>query len=340
MASGVPVVSTDVGGVPFIVQQRRHRAPGRRPATTPRWPPRCGACSASPILPSACRDAALAEVQQYTWPRVRQRWTDVYATQRPATGGAPAVGQASPQCTPASVYTRRAGVLFPLHERLKGHSTRRGAPRSRQSQWWPPERLAAAAVRRTARALLRNANDTCPTTATSSGRIGFDPRAMTVRRGSRAPAVSHQGRSSARTPESLKADDGDTDSRATTPAARAASRWSSSSARSASATTSPPSGAPRAGGAWTSATGRSWSGARRSSWARRTACASCATGCCAPGCCPRSKCPTAKLDGFVAAIRDDASAHAVRLSVGAGAHRPPCREPRHGAGRLGIRWRS
>ena len=31
-------------------------------------------------LAERLRAAALAEVQQYTWPRVRQRWTDVYAS--------------------------------------------------------------------------------------------------------------------------------------------------------------------------------------------------------------------------------------------------------------------
>ena len=55
--------------------------------------------------------------------------------------------------------------------------------------------------------------------------------------------------------------------------------------------TSPPSGAPRAGGTSTSATRKSWCGVRRSNWARRTTCARCATACCAPRCCRRSPCP-------------------------------------------------
>jgi glycosyltransferase involved in cell wall biosynthesis len=33
-----------------------------------------------PELAERLRIAALAEVQQYTWPRVRQRWTEVYAS--------------------------------------------------------------------------------------------------------------------------------------------------------------------------------------------------------------------------------------------------------------------
>ena len=61
-------------------EERRHRAPGRGRTTTRRWPTRCGACSVNRNWRTCLRDAALADVQQYTWPRVRQRWADVYAS--------------------------------------------------------------------------------------------------------------------------------------------------------------------------------------------------------------------------------------------------------------------
>jgi rhamnosyl/mannosyltransferase len=33
-----------------------------------------------PQLASRLRDAALSDIQQYTWSRVRQKWADVYAS--------------------------------------------------------------------------------------------------------------------------------------------------------------------------------------------------------------------------------------------------------------------
>ena len=78
MASGVPVVSTDVGGVPFIV---RNGVTGLLVAAGDHVAMAAAVerLLADPELAERMRDAALADVQQYTWPRVRQRWTDVYA---------------------------------------------------------------------------------------------------------------------------------------------------------------------------------------------------------------------------------------------------------------------
>jgi glycosyltransferase involved in cell wall biosynthesis len=79
MASGAPVVSTNVGGVPFILQDGvtgllvgagDHAAIA---AAVQRL-------LADPQLMQQLRDAALADVQRYTWPLVRQRWADVYAS--------------------------------------------------------------------------------------------------------------------------------------------------------------------------------------------------------------------------------------------------------------------
>jgi phenylacetate-CoA ligase len=61
----------------------------------------------------------------------------------------------------------------PLHERLKGHSTVAVRNALEISQWWPPERLAAAQFARL-EALLRNANDTVPYYRGLFRRIGFD----------------------------------------------------------------------------------------------------------------------------------------------------------------------
>jgi len=78
MASGVPVVTTNVGGLPFIVQNGVTGllvAPGN-PAEMADALRRV---LRDPECAKQLRDAALAEVQRYTWPRVRQRWAELYA---------------------------------------------------------------------------------------------------------------------------------------------------------------------------------------------------------------------------------------------------------------------
>lgn len=77
------------------------------------------------------------------------------------------------------MYTRLiAGLVFPLQERLKRHSTvavRRGLE---ASQWWPAERLQALQVQRLRR-LLTEAGAAVPYYRTLFQRLGFDPRAVT-----------------------------------------------------------------------------------------------------------------------------------------------------------------
>ena len=77
MASGVPIVSTSAGGVPYIV---------RDGITALLVPPGDHVAMAQamqrlvqePRLARALRDAALQDVQKYTWPRIRDEWTRVY----------------------------------------------------------------------------------------------------------------------------------------------------------------------------------------------------------------------------------------------------------------------
>ena len=81
MASGVPVVSTKVGGVPFILRDDVNGllvGPGDD----------AGMAAAvlrvlkQPAVAERLRKAALQEVQQYTWQQVRHRWASVYASVR------------------------------------------------------------------------------------------------------------------------------------------------------------------------------------------------------------------------------------------------------------------
>ena len=84
MASGVPVVSTNVGGVPFIVRHGVNAllvAPGDD----------AGMAAAAlrvleePAVAQRLRNAALKEVEKYTWPQVKHRWASVYASVRTGT---------------------------------------------------------------------------------------------------------------------------------------------------------------------------------------------------------------------------------------------------------------
>ncbi len=78
MASGAPVVSTNVGGVPFILED------GVSGLLVPAGNHSAMAQAVKRVLrESHCahqlREAALREVQKYAWPRVKQRWIDVYS---------------------------------------------------------------------------------------------------------------------------------------------------------------------------------------------------------------------------------------------------------------------
>jgi glycosyltransferase involved in cell wall biosynthesis len=76
-ASGVPVVSTDVGGVPFIARD------GDTALLVPAGDPRAMADAllrliADRALYARLRAAALDDVQRYGWPRVREAWIACY----------------------------------------------------------------------------------------------------------------------------------------------------------------------------------------------------------------------------------------------------------------------
>lgn len=86
MASGVPIVSTDVGGVPHVV------AHGRTALLVPPGDPDAMAAALLRLLDDEAlarrlAAAGLAEVQRYAWPRVREVLAAVYAAALGAGAG-------------------------------------------------------------------------------------------------------------------------------------------------------------------------------------------------------------------------------------------------------------
>ena len=70
-----------------------------------------------------------------------------------------------------------SSLIFPLQERLKSHTTVSVRRRMEQTQWWPPERLAALQLSRL-RALLLEAGRSVPYYRDLFARLGFDGRAV------------------------------------------------------------------------------------------------------------------------------------------------------------------
>ncbi|MGC2048927.1 MAG: phenylacetate--CoA ligase family protein [Gallionella sp.] len=75
----------------------------------------------------------------------------------------------------ADLYTRLvAHILFPLHERLKHHTTVAVRREMEQSQWWQPSQLRELQVRRL-RELLMSANEHVPYYCDLFKQLRFDP---------------------------------------------------------------------------------------------------------------------------------------------------------------------
>lgn len=79
----------------------------------------------------------------------------------------------------SSLYTRFvAGLLFPLHEKLKKHTTVAVKDAMEASQWWTPQQLEALRIQRL-KALLTKAGNTVPYYRDLFRDIDFDPSAVT-----------------------------------------------------------------------------------------------------------------------------------------------------------------
>ena len=81
LACGLPVISTDVGGVPYIV---RHRESALLvpPADTHAMASAITELKNSAALYNRLRNNGLAEIEQYTWSNVGNEWLTLYASLR------------------------------------------------------------------------------------------------------------------------------------------------------------------------------------------------------------------------------------------------------------------
>ena len=160
LACGVPVVSTNVGGIPSLLQDG---------VTALLVPPGDPAAMAQAIVALLCdppraqalADAGLAHAATFGWPGIAPclaaHYRRIRAAPRPCA------------------YTRCiARWLFPLHEWLKGHHSVRLLRRLERSQWWSAQQLQEWQLARL-RALLRHAGEHVPYYRALFSSSGFDP---------------------------------------------------------------------------------------------------------------------------------------------------------------------
>ncbi|MBV7534764.1 glycosyltransferase [Duganella sp. sic0402] len=158
-ASGIPIVSTNVGGIPDLIQDGHNGllvSPGdaRAMADAMRM------LLKDEVIAQRLADAGLAAAQHYSWRNIAPLLAAQYrrVIQRP----------------PQSVYTALvSSLLFPLHEWLKRHNSPVLRRRLEISQWWPAARLESLQLQRL-RELLLHTSEHVAYYRQLYARIGFD----------------------------------------------------------------------------------------------------------------------------------------------------------------------
>ncbi len=176
-ASGVPVVSTAVGGVPYLVRDGINGllVP---PQDAQAMAEAMLAILLAPQLARTLAEAGKLEARRYAWPQVAPLLLAQYrrVLRRPPAGG----------------YTALVSrLLFPLHEMLKQHRSVALRRQMEHSEWWPPERLEALRVQRL-RALLLHASEHVPYFRQLYASLDFDATRVQDLRDLRCLPIIHK----------------------------------------------------------------------------------------------------------------------------------------------------
>jgi phenylacetate-CoA ligase len=165
LACAVPVVSTNVGGIPDLLQH------GVTALLVGPADPKAMAQAALSLLTAPARARRIATaghafVQQFSWnyiaPQLLAQYRQILT---------------KPHC---SAYTSLvSSMLFPLHEKFKRHDSVRTRQEMEQSQWWAIKRLEQWQLGRL-RSLLVDVGQHVPYYRDLYSRIGFDPQQVST----------------------------------------------------------------------------------------------------------------------------------------------------------------
>ena len=225
LASGVPVVSTQVGGVPYMVDH------GRTALLVPPQEPQAMADGIARLLRDRdlahrIASAGLQDVQQFGWSAVKDQWIDIYARLMPRVRGRARIVSVGDGATSRPLHDVGRGRAVPAARAAQGSRHARAAARPRSDAMARPgPRLHGAAAREPA-PVPRRHRDARPVLPGAVRRHPLRPGEREVARRSREGAAPHEGADPRATSIASRRATRASSS-ATTPADRAASRWCS-----------------------------------------------------------------------------------------------------------------
>lgn len=171
LACGVPVLSTDVGGIPFIVTHEKTAilVPPSNPEVMSNELVRL---YEQPRLRLELAKQGIDSVKPYAWPEVKQQWLALYRQFSRVSMNKKKVSQSAPM----RLYTKLvSSLIFPLHERLKKHTTVAVRQQMEQTEWFSPEEITQLQVTRL-RDFLVDIGEKVPYYRNLFQSLDFDPQ--------------------------------------------------------------------------------------------------------------------------------------------------------------------